>query len=268
VLFVFNEKLRNIVIHCVLLGALLAIYPYTSHAQIAWLLLLVVLNGVVSISNFSVPIRYMVLSLSVLIGLYLQIEKLNILPNIIWLENVKTATHAPFFNIGLNGDKLFMALAYLPLIPMIRLHPRQVAAAGLIFITFLYLMVTSSTLVTAGLFFDYIRFDFTLPTFIPIWAFNMLIVCAYEEVFFRGVLQNALMKCLPRYSWVAILVASILFGYAHHQMGWTMVGLSAISGVFYGSLYKLSRTLWCPIILHFATNSIHFLFFSYPRLGA
>ena len=111
-------------------------------------------------------------------------RKLNILPNIIWLENVRTAPHAPFFNIGLNGDKLFMALAYLPLLPMIRLHPRQVAVAGLIFITFLYLMVTSSILVTAGLFFDHIRFDFTLPNHIPIWACNMLIVCTYEEVFF------------------------------------------------------------------------------------
>ena len=227
-LYVSNEKIRNILIHCVLLGALLVIYPYASHAKIAWLLLLVVLNGVVCISNFSMPIRYMVLSLSVFLGLYLQVEKLNILPNIIWLENVRTAPHAPFFNIGLNGDKLFMALAYLPLLPMIRLHPRQVAVAGLIFITFLYLMVTSSILVTAGLFFDHIRFDFTLPNYIPIWACNMLIVCTYEEVFFRGILQNALMKCLPRYSWVAILVASILFGYAHHQMGWTLVGLSAI----------------------------------------
>ena len=175
--------------------------------------------------------------------------------------------HMPFFNIGLNGDKLFMALAYLPLLPMIRLHPRQVAVAGLIFITFLYLMVTSSILVTAGLFFDHIRFDFTLPNYIPIWACNMLIVCTYESLL-SWYSSECADEVFTRYSWVAILVASILFGYAHHQMGWTLVGLSAISGVFYGSLYKLSRTLWCPIILHFAMNSIHFLFFSYPRLGA
>lgn len=68
-----------------------------------------------------------------------------------------------------------------------------------------------------------------------------------EEVFFRGFLQ-------PR---IGLVASSLLFGLAHIGYGTILqVVAPVLLGLFFGLLYRLSRTLWAPIAAHFTFNFV------------
>lgn len=74
----------------------------------------------------------------------------------------------------------------------------------------------------------------------------------FEELFFRGHLQTALVGLLPN-RWVGIALASFLFASLHP--GWTMPAIFVLS-MCLGALYERTNSLWMPIGLHIAFNGI------------
>ena len=75
----------------------------------------------------------------------------------------------------------------------------------------------------------------------------------FEEVFFRGVLQNLLEKWW-RNPWMAIIVASIIFSIFHSSvyLFFTRVAL----GCLLGFIYYQTRNIWINVIAHFLNNAL------------
>jgi membrane protease YdiL (CAAX protease family) len=71
-----------------------------------------------------------------------------------------------------------------------------------------------------------------------------------EEIFFRGICQTAISA---RYgNRLGIIIAAGLFTIIHANPWY--VHYYFISGCFFGWIYMAGRTLWLPIICHFANN--------------
>ena len=265
---VLSHKVGRLLWIGALCGFLLGVFSVMQDARLAWLALIIVLNGYLCLSNKLQRSNHIPLLISILTALYLLMAREFPLPTIIWLSGVKTAPYAPMFDIQTNTTKLFIALSFLPLLSLLKSRRSlNIPISSLIYLTLVYLTVLTGVTTTTGLFFKYIVFDFTFPIFFPVWLVSMVILCFYEELYYRGVIQNYLVWLLPKTQSVAIILAAVMFGLSHWYAGWIMVGLSTIAGIFYGSLYKTTGRLWCPIILHCGLNTLHLLFFSYPRLA-
>lgn len=75
----------------------------------------------------------------------------------------------------------------------------------------------------------------------------------FEEVFFRGALQNLLERWWKSPFW-AILITSILFSFIHMSV---FLFLSRIVlGFVLGLMYQRSKNLWVNIIAHFLNNTV------------
>jgi membrane protease YdiL (CAAX protease family) len=68
-----------------------------------------------------------------------------------------------------------------------------------------------------------------------------------EEVLFRGVIQAGLAERVP--AWVAVGVASLLFGAAHWLTASYAV-LAALIGVYLGVLFLVTDNLLVPAVTH------------------
>lgn len=116
-----------------------------------------------------------------------------------------------------------------------------------------------------------VRFDPKLPSLLLWWVpANLLITSVAEEAFFRGIVLALVVRALARYrhgTWIALLLASILFGTAHFAGGLPYVALSSLAGVGYGLVYLATGRLAWSIGLHFALNLTHMLLFTYPMLA-
>ena len=90
-----------------------------------------------------------------------------------------------------------------------------------------------------------------------------LLVAIPEEMFFRGILQNLLETRFGRRT--ALVVASVLFGFAHFNKGaafnWRYVLLASIAGVFYGRAWRAQRQLLASVITHTAVDVVWALWF-------
>jgi membrane protease YdiL (CAAX protease family) len=120
-------------------------------------------------------------------------------------------------------------------------------------------------------FFKFVKFDFKIPDCIFIWVMtNLLFTCVAEEAFFRGFIQKNLsqmMKKIRYGKYIALLIASILFGLAHYAGGITYVILATAAGIGYGWVYLTTKRIEGSILTHFGLNLTHFLFFTYPALA-
>ena len=75
----------------------------------------------------------------------------------------------------------------------------------------------------------------------------------FEEIFFRGVLQNLLERWWKK-PLLAILVTSLLFSLIHMSV---FLFLSrAVLGFVLGLMYQRSKNLWVNIIAHFLNNTV------------
>ncbi|WP_167236729.1 CPBP family intramembrane glutamic endopeptidase [Massilia genomosp. 1] len=130
---------------------------------------------------------------------------------------------------------------------------------------------TPLLVLAVGLLVGYVDVDFKLFAYTPLFiALNLLFTCVTEEAFFRGLIQGQLTRALGRWKagpLIAMCVAALLFGLAHARGGWLFVGLATLAGLGYGYAYLRSQRIETAILTHLALNSIHFLAFTYPRLG-
>jgi len=102
---------------------------------------------------------------------------------------------------------------------------------------------------------------------------NLLFTCVAEEAFFRGLIQERLMRLAetrrqPAWNWIAIAVSTLLFGLAHAGGGATWLLVATIAGLGYALVYARTRSIEGAILVHFAVNAAHFIGFTYPRLAS
>lgn len=120
-----------------------------------------------------------------------------------------------------------------------------------------------------ALMVGYALFEPKLPAYAPYYlAINLLFTCVTEEAFFRGVIQQRLSDALGGFAWgkwIALGVASVLFGLAHARGGLTLAVLATVAGIGYGLAYQRSGRIEAAIGAHIALNGLHFLMLSYPR---
>jgi membrane protease YdiL (CAAX protease family) len=88
------------------------------------------------------------------------------------------------------------------------------------------------------------------------WLFINLFMIAVipalgEELLFRGVLQNLLVK-ITRNVHIGIFIAAIIFSAFHFQFYGFLPRL--MLGILFGYLYYWSKNIWIPIIAHFINN--------------
>lgn len=103
-----------------------------------------------------------------------------------------------------------------------------------------------------------------------LWALNnLLLVCMAEEAFFRSFVQGGLERLLGNWRHgrtLALAVAALLFGLAHHRGGISWMCLATIAGIGYGLAWRAGG-LRAATATHFSLNLIHFVFFTYPMLS-
>lgn len=113
-----------------------------------------------------------------------------------------------------------------------------------------------------------IRFDPKLPTITLQWmAVNLFLTCIFEEALFRGLLQDRLAKALSSHrggAWIALGIASLLFGLVHAGGGPLLVVAAAAAGAGYGLAYQVTGRIEASVMAHFTLNTVHFLGFTYP----
>jgi membrane protease YdiL (CAAX protease family) len=80
------------------------------------------------------------------------------------------------------------------------------------------------------------------------------VVPLLEEIVFRGILHDWLVRCLPVF--VAVLLINSLFGLLH---GWELAIPTAFIGVILSLLRLRFRSLWPCILLHSMNNTIGLL---------
>jgi len=96
-------------------------------------------------------------------------------------------------------------------------------------------------------------------------AAGILLFTAWpEEFLFRGLLQNLLSKTLKS-EWAGLIVASVIFGFAHifHAPvpNWKYVFLATIAGIFYGHAWMKTGSLVPGVLIHALVDILwHVLF--------
>ena len=137
----------------------------------------------------------------------------------------------------------------------------------------LAILVTAAVSIGVALAAGYVRFEPKWPAAAPAFLVaNLLFTCVAEEAFFRGLIQERLMRLAdsrrqPAWRWVAIAASTALFGLAHAGGGATWMLVATIAGLGYAAIYARTRTIEGAVLVHFAVNAAHFLGFTYPRLG-
>lgn len=80
-----------------------------------------------------------------------------------------------------------------------------------------------------------------------------------EELLFRGLVQNLLERRFGRPT-LTLVVTSVAFGATHLNNGptpdWRYFVLATIAGGFYGYLYRRTRSLTAPALMHAAVDTI------------
>ncbi len=91
---------------------------------------------------------------------------------------------------------------------------------------------------------------------IPIILGKSLMVALPEEVLFRGLLQNLMVRAVPtaRGRVTALLVTSVLFGFSHLNnrplFDWRYVTIASVAGIAYGIVYNRTGKVTAAAITH------------------
>jgi membrane protease YdiL (CAAX protease family) len=121
-----------------------------------------------------------------------------------------------------------------------------------------------------GLWLGFIHFR---PQSVSAWDFAFQLFAIYltiaipEELLFRGILQNFLVKSIrsgPR-GLYGLLIAAVVFGasHLHHAPvpNWKYAVLATLAGVFYGNAYRTRQRLSAPALTHALVDTVwHFWF--------
>ncbi|MFC3852130.1 CPBP family intramembrane glutamic endopeptidase [Salinispirillum marinum] len=173
------------------------------------------------------------------------------------------AVSTPFY---LNTDKVLVAWSLLTWLPLwgrsLPALSRAIPASAPIGLMVLGISVIMGVAVMLRL----IDVSLGLPMWFGFFALSNLVnTCIAEELLFRGVVQRWLQQ---RFNlWLAVLLASVLFGLAHFGGGMAFVLVATLAGLLYGAVYALTGRLWWAIAAHWLLNMVHLVGFTYPMLA-
>lgn len=190
--------------------------------------------------------------------------------NVLIVKDAIVSPGAPPYTLYLNFDKALIGLFLLA-------FGMPLAASRADWLAILRTAIPWGILVIAviiGWVFALggVRLDPKWPWFFPLWAWaNLLFAVTAEEAVFRGVIQRMLTgdkRYAPALQTVSgISVAAILFGAAHFAGGSHYVVQATFAGAGYGWVYwRSGNRIEAAILVHFALNVTHILFFTYPAL--
>jgi len=217
-----------------------------------------------------------------LLSLWLIALAAHLLPgfnNLLVLDNVRASELSTAYSMYLNIDKPLIFFILLLSVPTL-LKSDHVQDKALLFmptsgddqilkktqqyiVQLVILAILFAIIFGLAYALGLIKPDVKVPQWWLVFAFsNLLLTCVAEEAFFRGFVQQTLVK---KYGAIAALsTTSVLFGVAHFAGGGAYVLVASIAGLLYGLVHYWYRNLYLPILLHFILNMTHLLFFTYP----
>jgi membrane protease YdiL (CAAX protease family) len=90
-------------------------------------------------------------------------------------------------------------------------------------------------------------------------VYASLLIAIPEEILFRGILQTYLYSFVP-YAFLAVLLSSLVFGFAHclndakgfglDSWNWKLIGMTFLAGLFLGFSFYSTSSLVVPVIVH------------------
>ncbi|MBY5946346.1 CPBP family intramembrane glutamic endopeptidase [Photobacterium rosenbergii] len=178
--------------------------------------------------------------------------------NLLILDNALTGSNSIPFTMYLNLDKPLIIFGLLLLSPTMLSHTTASTRSQLAILGSLFVAVPLLAWATG-----IVEPELSMPDWI--WVFiinNLLFTCVAEEALFRGYIQRGL--CQRFSPTIGILTASILFGMAHFAGGILFILVATLAGILYGLTYYWSGKLAYAILIHFAFNLVHLMFFTYP----
>jgi membrane protease YdiL (CAAX protease family) len=187
-------------------------------------------------------------------------------------KDVRLTPDAAPFALALNFDKgaagLLLLTAFCARTTSWRHFGRQAPAIAMA------ALAVAAMSIGIALAAGYVRFEPKWPEAAPAFLVaNLVFTCVAEEAFFRGLIQERLMRLAetrrqPAWTWVAIAVSTLLFGLAHAGGGATWMAVATVAGLGYAAVYAQTRRIEGAILVHFAVNAAHFVGFTYPRLAS
>jgi hypothetical protein len=120
--------------------------------------------------------------------------------------------------------------------------------------------------VPLGLWIGFLRFEPALPGWLDVVTGivgGYLLVALPEELLFRGILQNLAARRVKR-GWVALLVASAVFGLAHLNNAtsgfavpnWAYVAMATLAGLAYGWVWQRTKKVTASAVTHMLVNLV------------
>jgi membrane protease YdiL (CAAX protease family) len=213
-------------------------------------------------------------ALAVAAGVLALAMSLHLLPGFhapVLLHDVRFTSDAAPFTLALGFDKAAAGLLLLAAFGARSASWRQLAGQGPALA--LAAAATAAASIGVAMAAGYVRFAPKWPDAAPVFLVaNLCFTCVAEEAFFRGMIQERLMRLADTrrqaaWRWIAVLVSAGVFGLAHAGGGATWMAVATVAGLGYAAIYARTRTLEGPILVHFAVNAVHFLGFTYPRLA-
>ena len=213
-------------------------------------------------------------TLTVLAGLLALVMSLHLVPGfhpVVLFQNLRLTPDAAPFSLGLGFDKaaagLLLLAAFSVRVTSWRQFASQLPAIAIAAVA------TAAVSIGIALAAGYVRFEPKWVDAAPAFLVaNLLFTCVAEEAFFRGLIQERLMRLAetrrqPAWNGIAIGVSTLLFGLAHAGGGTTWLLVATIAGLGYALVYARTRSIEGAILVHFAVNAAHFIGFTYPRLA-
>lgn len=91
---------------------------------------------------------------------------------------------------------------------------------------------------------------------------NIIMICVLpslgEELLFRGIFQRLFIEWTKNVH-IGILLGAFLFSFIHFQFFGFLPRL--LLGIYFGYLFVWSRTIWLPVIVHFANNAFAVVYY-------
>lgn len=180
--------------------------------------------------------------------------------NLIIVSGEQAGPQSAPFTFYYNIDKALIPFLLLACLPTLLKRPARPPANAL---WWLVLLMSLPLLLLLATLAGGLRVELHRPEWLGSFMLaNLFFVCVAEEALFRGYIQQRLSQLLGDKR--ALLIAALLFGFAHFSGGLLLMLFATLAGLIYGLAWLWSGRLWVSTLVHFAFNMLHLLFFTYP----